>query len=267
LLQLAGRAEVLIIDEQAIYSPSDYNDRLLLGLKGTMSEAEQYWMRLRLEGGRLSKARRGELFMRPPAGYVWDDDTRRFRLDPDDHVQRAVRLVFERCPLDGSAYSVSRYSVVHGLLLPTRGGQGELRWHTPSASISVTETHGPHPRKGGRLVDSSEPSVARESCAPCDMMTPIACAGSIATYCSGGALVIYGCAATTFRTACAAGQPSSWPPCLPKGSACDPSAEPAGCIGDGVQVCADGDIVVVSCSSLGFASCEADMIGHARCVP
>jgi DNA invertase Pin-like site-specific DNA recombinase len=143
LLQLCGLAEVLLIDEQAIYSPSDYNDRLLLGLKGTMSEAEQYWMHLRLEGGRLSKARRGELFMRPPAGYVWDTDTRRFRLDPDEHVQRAVRLVFERFRLDGAAYSVSRYFIRHGLLLPTRGGQGELRWQTPSSSLILNMLHNP----------------------------------------------------------------------------------------------------------------------------
>jgi len=143
LLQLAGLAEVLIIDEQGIYSPSDYNDRLLLGLKGTMSEAEQYWMRLRLDGGRLSKARRGELYMRPSGGYVWDEATKRFRFDPDEHVQRAVRLVFERFRLDGSAYAVSRYFVAHGLPLPTRGGQGELVWRTPSATLVASMLHNP----------------------------------------------------------------------------------------------------------------------------
>jgi DNA invertase Pin-like site-specific DNA recombinase len=81
LLELCGLADVLIADEQAVYNPRDYNDRLLLGLKGTMSEAEQYWMRLRLEGGRLSKARRGELFFCPPAGYEWDATALRFRFD------------------------------------------------------------------------------------------------------------------------------------------------------------------------------------------
>ena len=103
LLGLCGLADVVIVDEQAVYSPRDFNDRLLLGLKGTMSEAELYWMRLRLQGGKLHKARRGELFFVPPAG-----DERgcsrpgRFRLDPDEQVQRAVRLVFERFRLDGS---------------------------------------------------------------------------------------------------------------------------------------------------------------------
>jgi len=62
LLELCGLANVVIVDEQAVYTPCDHNDRLLLGLKGTMSEAEQYWMRLRLEGGRMNKARRGELY-------------------------------------------------------------------------------------------------------------------------------------------------------------------------------------------------------------
>jgi DNA invertase Pin-like site-specific DNA recombinase len=81
LLELCALADVVIVDEQVVYSPRDYNDRLLLGLKGTMSEAELYWMRLRLEGGRLSKARRGELYFCPPAGYEWDRETRRFRFD------------------------------------------------------------------------------------------------------------------------------------------------------------------------------------------
>ncbi|WP_241759384.1 recombinase family protein [Pyxidicoccus parkwayensis] len=77
LLELCALADVLIADEQAIYTPRDYNDRLLLGLKGTMSEAEQYWMRLRLQGGKLSKARRGELFLAPPVGYQWNEATHR----------------------------------------------------------------------------------------------------------------------------------------------------------------------------------------------
>jgi DNA invertase Pin-like site-specific DNA recombinase len=101
LLELCGLADVLIIDEQAIYSPQDYNDRLLLGLKGTMSEAEQYWMRLRLQGGRLSKARRGELYLTPPAGYEWDAEKRRLRLDPDEQVRRAIRLVLQLDILSG----------------------------------------------------------------------------------------------------------------------------------------------------------------------
>ncbi len=128
LLELCGLADVLIIDEQACYTPRDYNDRLLLGLKGTMSEAEQYWMKLRLQGGKLSKARRGELFMPPPPGYQWDETSGRFRLDPDEEVQRAVRLIFERFRLDGSAGAVQRYFIRHGLAMPARdSATGQMR--------------------------------------------------------------------------------------------------------------------------------------------
>jgi DNA invertase Pin-like site-specific DNA recombinase len=136
LLDLCGLADVVIVDEQAVYTPRDYNDRLLLGLKGTMSEAEQYWMRLRLQGGKLSKARRGELYFSPPSGYEWDEVTSRFRLDPDEQVQRTMRLVLERFRLDGSAYAVMRYFARQGLSVPVRDiGSRELRWVAPRHSL------------------------------------------------------------------------------------------------------------------------------------
>ena len=132
LLDLCGLADVVIADEQAVYTPRDYNDRLLLGLKGTMSEAEQYWMRLRLQGGKLNKARRGELRFPTPTGYEWEEASLRFRLDPDEQVQRALRLLFERFRLEGSAYAVMRYFAQHGLKLPQRDPQtGEMRWVYP----------------------------------------------------------------------------------------------------------------------------------------
>jgi DNA invertase Pin-like site-specific DNA recombinase len=135
LLELCALTDVVIIDEQAVYCPNDYNDRLLLGLKGQMSEAEQYWMRLRLHGGMLAKARRGELFFFPAAGYVWDAASARFRFDPDERVQRAVRLVFERFRLDGSAYAVGRYIAQSGLELPSVALMSrELRWIKPRVS-------------------------------------------------------------------------------------------------------------------------------------
>lgn len=144
LLDVCALADVLIADEQSVYTPRDYNDRLLLGLKGTMSEAEQYWMRLRLQGGKLSKARRGELFIAPPAGYQWDEATHRLRLDPDEQVQRAVRLVFERFRLDGSAYAVVRYFAHHGLKLPTHQLQGrQLHWGPPRPKGVLDMLHNP----------------------------------------------------------------------------------------------------------------------------
>jgi DNA invertase Pin-like site-specific DNA recombinase len=144
LLELCGLADVVIADEQAVYTPRDFNDRLLLGLKGTMSEAEQYWMRLRLDGGRLSKARRGALAFVPPAGYEWDAATARFRFDPDEQVQRAVRLVFERFRLDGSAYGVTRYLTRHGLPLPARNIlRRELRWGPARQTLILSMLHNP----------------------------------------------------------------------------------------------------------------------------
>lgn len=129
LLDLCGLADVLIADEQAVYTPRDYNDRLLLGLKGTMSEAEQYWMRLRLQGGKLSKARRGDLHLTAPTGYEWDETTSRLRLDPDEQVQRAVHLLFERFRLDGSACAVLRYLASNGLMMPARDPRTQqVRW-------------------------------------------------------------------------------------------------------------------------------------------
>jgi DNA invertase Pin-like site-specific DNA recombinase len=138
LLDLCGLADVVIADEQAVYTPRDYNDRLLLGLKGTMSEAEQYWMRLRLQGGKLNKARRGELRFIPPTGYEWSD-AGGFRLDPDEQVQRALRLLFERFRLEGSAYAVMRYFAGQGLKVPQRDPETrELRWVAPRESLFLT---------------------------------------------------------------------------------------------------------------------------------
>jgi DNA invertase Pin-like site-specific DNA recombinase len=144
LLDLCGLADVVIVDEHCVYSPRDYNDRLLLGLKGAMSEAELYWMRLRLQGGQINKARRGEYSFLPPAGYEWDEATTRFRLDPDETVQRAVRLVFERFRLDGSAYAVARHFIRHGLELPARGAVGRmLVWGPPRQSLIRSMLHNP----------------------------------------------------------------------------------------------------------------------------
>jgi DNA invertase Pin-like site-specific DNA recombinase len=129
LLDLCGLTDVLIADEQGVYAPTDPNDRLLLGLKGQMSEAEQYWMRLRLQGGKLSKARRGALYMPPPLGYGWDPTTNRYRLDPDEQVQRLVHLVFDRFRIDGSARAVMLYLARTSVRVPMRRlGSTEPRW-------------------------------------------------------------------------------------------------------------------------------------------
>src|SRR5215813_6271447 len=83
LLEICALSNTLILDEDGVYDPSHFNDRLLLGLKGTMSEAELHLLHARLIGGQLNKARRGELWIRPPIGYVFDSRTSSLVLDPD----------------------------------------------------------------------------------------------------------------------------------------------------------------------------------------
>src|SRR5258706_14563383 len=102
LLEICALTDTLVIDEEGIYDPGSYNDRLLLGFKGTMSEAELHWLRQRLLGGKLTKAEQGELRFRLPIGLVYDL-TGMVVLDPDEEVQPAVRLVFGLFEPFGSA--------------------------------------------------------------------------------------------------------------------------------------------------------------------
>jgi DNA invertase Pin-like site-specific DNA recombinase len=94
LLELCALADTLILDEDGIYDPSHFNDRLLLGLKGTMSEAELHMIRARLRGGLINKARRGELRCPLPIGFVHDADAR-VVLDPDRQIRESVTMLFE----------------------------------------------------------------------------------------------------------------------------------------------------------------------------
>jgi DNA invertase Pin-like site-specific DNA recombinase len=94
LIELCALTATLILDEDGIYDPASFNDRLLLGLKGTMSEAELHILRARMRGGQLNKARRGELEIGPPVGLIYRSDGR-LDLDPDAEVQAAIRLVFD----------------------------------------------------------------------------------------------------------------------------------------------------------------------------
>jgi len=131
LLEICGMSCTLILDEDGLYDPSDFNDRLLLGLKGTMSEAELHFIRARLQGGILSKARRGELQMALPVGLVYDP-AGKVVLDPDQGVQRALRHLFELFARTGSARAVVQAFRDEGLLFPVRvrtgERKGELAW-------------------------------------------------------------------------------------------------------------------------------------------
>lgn len=144
LLDLCGWADVLIIDEQGIFDPKDPNDRLLLGLKGQMSEAEKYWMKMRMHGAKLSRARRGELRLVPPIGYAWDPAARCLTLDPDEQVQAAIRLVFERFRTEGSSHGLRAWFMGNNLKLPVHHrGVDIVRWVNPRPSTVLDILHSP----------------------------------------------------------------------------------------------------------------------------
>jgi DNA invertase Pin-like site-specific DNA recombinase len=131
LIEICGITRTLIIDEDGCYDPSDFNDGLLLGLKGTMAQAELHFIRMRLQGGKLNKAKKGELRFPLPVGYVFDEMSRIIK-DPDEQVRRAIELVFTAFLETGSAYGVVHRFAQENLLFPKRsyGGvwAGKLHW-------------------------------------------------------------------------------------------------------------------------------------------
>ena len=135
LLDLAALLGTLIGDHDGIYDPRLYNDRLLLGLKGTMSEAESYLLRQRLNAGRLSKVHRGEYVQRLPTGLVRLADKRVMK-DPDAQVRQVIELVLAKFDELGSCYKVLRYCKQHHIPLPRRQSNGaykdEVLWRKPS---------------------------------------------------------------------------------------------------------------------------------------
>ncbi len=106
LLDLCAITDTLIADSDGIYQPGSVNDRLVLGMKGTMSEMELHTLRARLDGGIRNKAARGELRRGLPVGLVWGDEDGEVRLHPDEGVTSAIRTVFERFTEMGSARRV-----------------------------------------------------------------------------------------------------------------------------------------------------------------
>jgi DNA invertase Pin-like site-specific DNA recombinase len=131
LLEICALTDTLICDEDGLYDPDHFNDRLLLGLKGTMSEAELHVLRARLLGGQRAKAARGELEMHQPVGYGLDP-VGRVVLDPDAAVVAAVRTFFETFRRTGSATATVRAFREQGLLFPRRlvsgPHAGEVAW-------------------------------------------------------------------------------------------------------------------------------------------
>ena len=115
--------ETLILDEEGLYDPQHFNDRLLLGLKGTMSEAELHMIRARLQGGILTKARRGELRTPLPVGFVYDEGGR-VMLDPDQQVRDTIHTFFRTFRRVGSAMGTVKEFRRRGIVFPRYQGQG-----------------------------------------------------------------------------------------------------------------------------------------------
>jgi DNA invertase Pin-like site-specific DNA recombinase len=124
VLEICALTETLVIDEEGVYDPGAPNDRLLLGIKGTMSEAELHWLHSRLQGGKLAKAEQGCLRFRLPIGLVYDP-VGHIVLDPDEAVQEAVRLVFSLFEQTNSALAVVSYFAQHHLRFPARWWGGK----------------------------------------------------------------------------------------------------------------------------------------------
>jgi DNA invertase Pin-like site-specific DNA recombinase len=129
LIDLAGLTDTLIGDADGIYHPALINDRLLLGLKGTMSEAELHVLRGRLNGGIRNKAARGELRRGLPVGFVWGEADGEVCFHPDEAVVTAIRTVFERFAETGSARRVWLWFRSEGLKLPLQMyARADIRW-------------------------------------------------------------------------------------------------------------------------------------------
>jgi len=170
LLELCSLSGVLLADPDGVYDPGYYNDRLLLGLKGTMSEAELYLIRQRMLSGRLAKAERGELAVPLPIGYV-RRASGEAALDPDEQARHVVRLVFSAFSRLGTVNGVLRYLVGHQVQLPVRAhagpSKGELEWHRPTRETLQNMLHNPvyagYFAWGRRQVDQRRKAPGRPS--------------------------------------------------------------------------------------------------------
>jgi len=141
LLEISALFSTLIADLDGIYDPSHYNDRLLLGLKGTLSEAELHILKQRMLQGRLNKAQRGELRFTLPIGYV-RRPSGEICFDPDEQAQQVVRLIFRKFEELGTVHAVLRYLVTYHIQIGVRArsglNQGELEWRPPKRSTLLS---------------------------------------------------------------------------------------------------------------------------------
>jgi len=153
LLEICALTDTLILDEDGLYNPADFNDRLLLGMKGTMSEAELHVLRARLQGGLMNKARRGELRIPLPVGFCYDARDQVI-LHPDRQVQEVVGLFFKTYKRTGSAMAVVKWFREQDLLFPralrTGPNRGQIDWSPLAHSRAVSTLR--NPRYAGAYV-------------------------------------------------------------------------------------------------------------------
>jgi hypothetical protein len=155
-----GLFRALLGDYDGLYDPTDFNDRLLLGLTGIMSEAELHFLRVRMHEGRLNKARRGELFNHASVGYVREPG-RGLALDPNEQAQQVVHMVFDQFDRQGSLHGLLRDLVHHRIRLPIRPhsgpNRGKREWHRPNRETLQNMLHHPvyagYHRHGHRALD------------------------------------------------------------------------------------------------------------------
>ena len=150
LLEICARANTLILDEDGIYDPTSFNDRLLLGLKGTMSEAELHVLHSRLRGGILNKVRRGEYRCALPTGFVYDE-AGNVGLDPDAHIREAIAYFFATFARVGSASQTVKVFRQEGLLFPSRLRNGAATVFRPLTASTAMRTL-TNPRYAGAYV-------------------------------------------------------------------------------------------------------------------
>jgi len=160
LIELCAIFRTLLADQDGLYDPTDYNDRLLLGLRGMMSEAELHILRGRMYEAVLNKARRGDLYILPCIGYV-KLPTGEFAIDPDEQVQAVVRLIFDEFDRLGTMRRVLRFLVENNIRIPIRPhagpNRGKLEWRHPTRdAVRTVLTHPMYAgtyRHGYRQVD------------------------------------------------------------------------------------------------------------------
>lgn len=146
LTEYCAMTSTLLMDADGVYNPNDFNDRLLLGLKGTMSEAELHFLKERMRGGLLNKAKRGELKKLLPIGYLYDDNDRIIK-DTDAEVRHALELFFESFRIVGTAWGMLKHYEENGYKFPHRVQKGlrkgDVIWTSLTHSCVLRLLHNP----------------------------------------------------------------------------------------------------------------------------